>query len=302
MTTSRLIRAPLWATLLIALVAAMVSLFAFVPSSEGATYDPQVINGEPVPNGKYPFMSFLTIMFTDGPDANNKPDPFQCGGSLIDADSVLTAAHCVTPQTASQSLLQVKVFVGRTVLNSNQGQVRFSTKEFVHPNWPHAFGTDVGPYDVAVLQLNRKVSNIKPIELATSDQNNLERPGRHATVAGWGFQLAYPPEGDYPPGSRVQNHMREAQVPLVSDSRAEQTYTDYIPPIMIAAGGKAKDTCLGDSGGPLFVRTSGNSGGKYTQIGIVSTGAGCGTKGVPGVYAEVNNPSIRSFITNAASK
>jgi secreted trypsin-like serine protease len=115
-------------------------------------------------------------------------------------------------------------------------------------------------------------------------------------------------------------------VPLVSDSRAEQTYTDYIPPIMIAAGGKAKeDTCLGDSGGPLFVRTSGNnddgrngddndgddndgddndsgSGGNYTQIGIVSTGAGCGTKGVPGVYTEVNNPSIRSFITNAARK
>jgi secreted trypsin-like serine protease len=176
-------------------------------------------------------------------------------------------------------------------------------------------------YDAGVVELRRPVKGIKPIELATSKQNYLERPGRNATVAGWGLQLAYQPGADYPPKSRIQNHMRDAQVPLVSDSRARQIYTDYIPPIMIAAGGKGKDACQGDSGGPLFVRTSGNdddgrkngddsncddndrgSGGEYTQIGITSTGAGCGAKGVPGVYAEVNNPSIRSFITSAASK
>jgi hypothetical protein len=79
MTANKLIRNPLWATLLAALVAAMVSYFVFVPNSKAAPaadgkYSPYIINGSPVPNDKYPFMSFLDITFTDGSDADNKPD------------------------------------------------------------------------------------------------------------------------------------------------------------------------------------------------------------------------------------
>ena len=66
---------------------------------------------------------------------------------------------------------------------------------------------------------------------------------------------------------------------------------------MISAGGNEVDTCQGDSGGPLFTQVSG----KYTQIGITNFGFGCAA-GKVGVYAEVNNPSIRGFITNAAAK
>src|SRR5918998_6771295 len=64
MSANKLIRNPLWATLLAALVAAMVSYLVFVSGSEAAPaadgkYSPYVINGEPVPNGKYPFMAAL---------------------------------------------------------------------------------------------------------------------------------------------------------------------------------------------------------------------------------------------------
>ncbi len=66
---------------------------------------------------------------------------------------------------------------------------------------------------------------------------------------------------------------------------------------MVAAGSENLDTCQGDSGGPLFAKLDG----AYRQIGITSFGFGCGAPGFPGVYSEVNNPSIRSFIVNAAS-
>jgi hypothetical protein len=52
-----------------------------------------------------------------------------------------------------------------------------------------------------------------------------------------------------------------------------------------------------DSGGPMWATPQGRR-----QIGIASFGAGCGDKGHPGVYAEVNAPSIRTFITNAANR
>jgi trypsin len=319
MTANKLIRNYLWATLLAALVAAMVSIFVFVPNSEAAPaadgkYHPYIINGEPVPNGKYPFMSFLEITFTDGPDRDNKPDKFTCGGTLIDVDSVLTAAHCVTPETPSQRLLDVKVTVGMTVRSSNQGQARFATKASVHPRYK---GYE---YDAAVLQLNREVSNIKPIELATSSQNNLERPGRYVTIAGWGNTRP-----NAKPGKEASpNSMQEAQVPIVSDSRADKAWKDYrvgnklvrdyVPPLMVAAGGKDRATCQGDSGGPLFDRTSGNgdeedqrdnnggSSGKYTQIGITSFGPiGCLVKeNIPVAYTEVNAKPIASFIKRAA--
>jgi secreted trypsin-like serine protease len=139
MLAHKSIREPLWLTL-VALVAAIVMLFfVFVQGGEakqGANvqppYGPQIIDGKGVPNGKYPFMSFLTLTFADGQDSNNKPEIFDCGGSLIDADNVLTAAHCVVDETR---LLKVKVAVGRTVLSSNQGQVRYVKRVSIHPNF-----------------------------------------------------------------------------------------------------------------------------------------------------------------------
>ena len=64
---------------------------------------------------------------------------------------------------------------------------------------------------------------------------------------------------------------------------------------MVAAGERGKDSCQGDSGGPL-VRPSVTS----TQVGIVSYGLGCARARFPGVYTEVNNSDIRTFIVVAA--
>lgn len=53
----------------------------------------------------------------------------------------------------------------------------------------------------------------------------------------------------------------------------------------VCAGGvKNEDTCYGDGGGPLVCPIHY---GKYTQIGIVSWGVGCGEEGIPGVYTNV---------------
>jgi secreted trypsin-like serine protease len=282
---------PLWATLVGALVAALVVSFLVFVRSGGAapqTADeqtpyasvspksPMIVGGTTVPNGTYPFVAYVTLYRNGMPDAS-------CAGSLIDQDSVLTAAHCLKNTTGAV------VVVGRTDLRKKiRGQEIGASRPFIHPRY---VGTG---YDAGVLKLRRPVEGIKPIKLATANQNNLETPGRKLTVAGWGlmgFNGALP------------NRLRQAQVPVVSDRRAERSYdallepSGYVPPIMIAAGNSKVNACVGDSGGPLF------DSGSRTQVGIVSGGYyKCGTERYPGVYTEVNNPDVRNFILAAAKR
>jgi len=291
MAVRKFVKGSLWTSLLAALVAALLLLVSFgstqsARAADDPTYNTRIIGGTAVPDGKYKFVAALL-------NTNNGSTAFQqqfCGGTLIDRDSVLTAAHCVYGESASP----LRVTVGRTVLDSNQGQKRAVSRIFVHPYYNPSLDE---AYDAAVLKLSRPVSGIAPVKLATSSQNFLETPGRNATVAGWGNTNKQSPDMSEP--DYYANRMREAQVPLVSDSTARSVYGSYyFSGLMVAAGQEGKDTCQGDSGGPMFARADG----KYTQIGITSFGAGCGAAGYPGVYAEVNASSIRNFITNAASK
>lgn len=49
-----------------------------------------------------------------------------------------------------------------------------------------------------------------------------------------------------------------------------------------------KDTCRGDSGGPLQIRHEHNVN-MYSVVGVTSFGRGCGNIGVPGVYTRVSH-------------
>jgi secreted trypsin-like serine protease len=100
------------------------------------------VGGTPVPNGKYPFMTIMSIEFTNGTSG-------LCGGSLIDPNSVLTAAHCFVNAQA------VRLAVGRTVISqTQQGQFRVPTTAFIHPQYK---GFPNFRYDAAVIKLPRAV-------------------------------------------------------------------------------------------------------------------------------------------------
>jgi len=273
---------------LLAMVFAMVlGLSVAVPvfAAGGGGSQPRIVGGTPVPNGDLRFVASLGNV-NDGSTAYRR---FFCGGSLIDRDSVLTAAHCVKG-TPKQPL---RVTVGRTVLTSDQGQTRRVSRISIHPRFN---GVSNLTYDAAVLTLKTPVNKIAPIRLAGIAQNPLEKPGRLAKIAGWGNTIKQPPNGSN--GSNYPDRMREARVPIVSDTRARNAYgpSSYVGSLMVAAGKEGKDTCYGDSGGPMFASRSGE---RY-QIGITSFGTGCATRKYPGVYTEVNASAIRTFIVNAA--
>ena len=115
-------------------------------------------------------------------------------------------------------------------------------------------------------------------------------------VAGWGNTVRQDTELSQP--DRYPNRMRRASPPIVSDREGEKAYKrDYVSSLMVSAGRPGVDTCQGDSGGPMWVNTDAGR----RQIGITSFGNGCGARGFPGVYAEVNSPSIYDFIITASA-
>ncbi len=263
-------------------------------TGDGGTVQPQIVGGEPVETGKLPFM--VSIQYERRGQTNH-----YCGGTLIDEDSILTAAHCtdrITRVNTSTTVdyRDVVLVIGRTKLDGNQGvERRISRLSDVEEHPKFDLRLKGYRYDAAVIDFDQPVG-IKPIALASRGSNNLEQPKDGAFIAGWGNTVQQGTDLSEP--DRFPNRMHRAKVPIVSDRKAEKVYkSNYVSKIMVAAGRKGKDTCQGDSGGPMWAITEAGR----RQIGITSFGYGCGERGFPGVYAEVNSPSIFDFIKSASS-
>ena len=115
--------------------------------------------------------------------------------------------------------------------------------------------------------------------------------GMMATIVGWGFT------GEKERGGQRSEMLLKVDVPIVANDKCqtwfeeesikENTKLVVINDARICAGFESggKDSCLGDSGGPLIVKQKG----KYMVIGVVSTGIGCGRPKLPGIYTRVSS-------------
>ncbi|MER6914292.1 serine protease [Streptomyces sp. NPDC000594] len=244
------------------------------PSAEPRTVQPKgpgapIIGGSAVPNDKYPFQAALLFKGKGSP-----VDRQFCGGSLVDAFTVMTAAHCVDGGDPKE----IEVTVGRTVLsNTKQGKLRNVVDTVVHPR----YGKN-GAYDLAFVYLEKPVTGIAPIGLPTVGTDALIKPGVKATVTGWGNTDTVLP--NFP------NRLREVKVPILSHEECEISTGGFTKGIDLCAGVQGKDSCQGDSGGPLFRNINGRE--NAIQVGIVSRGEGCAAQGAPGIYVSLSSAKL----------
>lgn len=192
-----------------------------------------------------------------------------CGGSLITTRWVITAAHCVQ----RVRIAELRVYGGASEQGAKNAIQRLVDLIVIHPK----FNSKTMNMDVAALYLNEEMSGgqVDTIALATRPVP----PGRLVKVSGWGAVNAQ--------SSETARHVHSVIIPVWLRPTCQKAYRgkQVITPFMICAAKPfERDSCDGDSGGPMVY--------KGQLVGIVSFGFQCAS-GLPGVYTNV--PMIRRW-------
>ncbi|MEM9489867.1 MAG: trypsin-like serine protease [Myxococcota bacterium] len=200
-----------------------------------------------------------------------------CGGSVIDAEWILTAAHCVVGSSPSS----ITVKAGITNKNATN-QTRSVTNIYTFPGYT---STTSGK-DAALLRLSSPLNladaRVAAIPLVTpaDEAAGATAAGVPSLVSGWGTLSS---------GGPSPTTLQSVVVPIVSNAQADALYsTVSITADQLAAGDTSVggiDACQGDSGGPLVVSV----GGVDKVAGIVSWGFGCADAQYPGMYGRVSS-------------
>ena len=214
---------------------------------------------------------------------------YACSAALIAPDRLLTAGHCVA--SARPGANTVRIAGARYTITRWARDLRYPQDERTEAS-SRPFDP---PHDAAVLELDRPVTGVKPLRLASGPV----RAGRRARLAGFGVAVnrTGAPFGRLREATVVVRGDRDCRDALRRADRREGG--EYRDPSMLCTqdpDGHAPyaSGCIGDSGAPLLVRERGH----WAVAGIDTWGVACGTDhGDPEVFTDLAD--VRALVTAA---
>ncbi|XP_018306910.1 trypsin-1-like [Mycetomoellerius zeteki] len=254
------------------------------PTGPGLTsFETRVVGGDEAPKGRYPYMLSLqtwSFFFFE----------HFCGGSILNEQWGITAAHCADAYPASNVIAKAGKF--NLKLTEATEQLTKVSKWIIHEKYKGG----VGPNDIALIKFTTLLKlnvNVQPIVLP---QPNSEPTGQ-AWLSGWGSTSTtnnpiMPSILQHALMTIIDRKLCDATVTNMTGSPSPVDDTNICT---APKSSKPNSACSGDSGGPLAIFT----GGKPVLIGLVSWGL-IPCKDAPSVYTKTSyfNKWIEQKISN----
>ncbi|XP_075989367.1 venom protease-like isoform X2 [Anticarsia gemmatalis] len=240
-------------------------------------YDWAVAGGEDAQEGQYPHMALIgfgnTLSTAD----------WLCGGTVISERFILTAAHCKSaPKLGPAKFVAVGLLRRSDINTPGKHQMHYISRFITYPLYMSPFQHN----DIALIETVDTIqfsSKVLPACLHTDDIVD-----DTANATGWGdLKKGTPQKAETLQTVTLQRFSEEECSIQYDDNRLLPGGYDGTTQLCYGHRTLPKDTCNGDSGGPI--QSTKHEVCVYTILGVTSFGSACGFPGNTGVYARVKH-------------
>ncbi|XP_055539309.1 trypsin-like [Wyeomyia smithii] len=235
----------------------------------------KIIGGTVAKRHEFPYQ--ISLQWNLGPNISRSPIHF-CGGSLLNRNWVLTAAHCRVRYT-KRGWIEVVAGEHDTTRFEGNEQRRKAAKFIGH----RSYCGGVCPFDIGLIQVNKPFELNEMVAVITLPKQYEQFSG-DCIATGWG-STSTTDRPMYP------DKLRKAVLPIVDFKTCYKFWFQDGNPDALSntcAGPEdgSRSVCSGDSGGPLAKFDSKRN--KTVLVGVASWGAiPCGMEQKPAVFTTV---------------